>query len=45
MVKVVRLLFYFISGKGMIDSVFILSRLQEEYMYLDKEKKIVYVLH
>ena len=43
MVKVDEMQFGFMQGKGMIDAVFILRRLQEEY--LDKEKKLYnYVL-
>ena len=38
MVKVDEMQFGFFPGKGMIDAVFILRRLQEEY--LDKEKKL-----
>ena len=43
MVKVDEMQFGFMPGKGTIDAVFILRRLQEEY--LDKEKKLyTYVL-
>ena len=38
MVKVDEMQFHFMPGKGTIDAVFILRRLQEEY--LDKEKKL-----
>ena len=38
MVKVDKMQFGFMPGKGTIDAVFILRRLQEEY--LDKEKKL-----
>ena len=38
MVKVDEIQFGFMPGKGTIDAVFILRRLQEEY--LDKEKKL-----
>ena len=38
MVKVDEMQFGFMPGKGTIDAVFILRRLQEEY--LDKEKKL-----
>ena len=38
MVKVDEMQFGFMPGKGIIDAVFILRRLQEEY--LDKEKKL-----
>ena len=38
MVKVDEMQFLFMPGKGTIDAVFILRRLQEEY--LDKEKKL-----
>ena len=38
MVKVNEMQFLFMPGKGTIDAVFILRRLQEEY--LDKEKKL-----
>ena len=38
MVKVDEMQFGFIPGKGTIDAVFILRRLQQEY--LDKEKKL-----
>ena len=38
MVKVDKTQFGFVPGKGTIDAVFILRRLQEEY--LDKEKKL-----
>ena len=38
MVKVVEMQFGFVLGKGTIDAVYILRRLQEEY--LDKEKKL-----
>ena len=43
MVKVDEMQFGFMTGKGTIDAVLILRRLQEEY--LDKEKKLdIYVL-
>ena len=38
MVKVDEMQFGFMPGKGTIDALFILRRLQEEY--LDKEKKL-----
>ena len=38
MVKLDEMLFGFMPGKGTIDAVFILKRLQEEY--LDKETKL-----
>ena len=38
MVKVDEMQFGFMPGKGTTDAVFILRRLQEEY--LDKEKKL-----
>ena len=41
-VEVDEMQFGFMPGKGMIDAVFILRRLKEEY--LDKEKKLIYVL-
>ena len=41
MVKVHKKQFSFMPGKETIDAVFILMRLQEEY--LDKEKKLYYV--
>ena len=37
MVKVDEMQFGFVSGKGMLDAMFILRRLQE--VYLDKEKR------
>ena len=43
MVKVDKMQFGFMPHKGMIDAVFILRRLQGEY--LDKEKKLYNVLH
>ena len=42
MVKVDEMQFGFIPGKGTIDAVFILRRLQEEY--LDKEKLCICAL-
>ena len=42
MVKVDKMQFSFMPGKGTIDAVFILRRLQEEY--LDKEKMICALL-
>ena len=38
MVKVNEMKFGFMPGKGMVDAVFILRRLQEEY--LEKEKNL-----
>ena len=43
MVKMNEIQFGFMPGKGTIDAVFILRRLQEEY--LEKEKGCVYVFH
>ena len=42
MVKVDKMQFGFMPGKGTIDAVFMLRRLQEEY--LNMEKKLYYVL-